>query len=65
MTPARNRRLALIGLMVLGVGLAIALALNAFQKNLLFFFSPSQVMAGEAPVGQQFRIGGMVRDGSL
>ena len=65
MTPARNRRLALISLMVLGVGLAIALALNAFQKNLLFFFSPSQVIAGEAPVGQPFRIGGMVRDGSL
>jgi cytochrome c-type biogenesis protein CcmE len=61
----RHKRLALItaGLAVLGV--AAALILNAFQSNLVFFFSPSQVAAHEAPQGRNFRIGGLVREGSL
>ncbi len=64
MTP-RQRRFGFIaaGLVVLGV--AIALVLNAFQSNLVFFFSPSQVLAHEAPQGRAFRIGGMVVDHSL
>jgi cytochrome c-type biogenesis protein CcmE len=64
MTP-RQRRFGWIaaGLAVLGV--AIALVLNAFQSNLVFFFSPSQVVAHEAPKGRAFRIGGMVVDHSL
>ncbi|MEP7062921.1 MAG: cytochrome c maturation protein CcmE [Betaproteobacteria bacterium] len=64
MTP-RQRRFGWIaaGLAVLGV--AIALVLNAFQSNLVFFFSPSQVIAQEAPMGRAFRIGGMVVDHSL
>jgi cytochrome c-type biogenesis protein CcmE len=41
------------------------LVLNAFQSNLVFFFSPTQVAAGEAPKGKSFRIGGMVKEGSL
>jgi cytochrome c-type biogenesis protein CcmE len=63
-TP-RQRRFGFIaaGLVVLGV--AIALVLNAFQSNLVFFFSPSQVLAHEAPQGRAFRIGGMVVDHSL
>jgi cytochrome c-type biogenesis protein CcmE len=48
-----------------GLGAAAALVLNAFQSNLVFFFSPSQVVANEAPRGKAFRIGGMVEAGSL
>jgi cytochrome c-type biogenesis protein CcmE len=61
----RHKRIALIvgGLAVLG--LVVALVLNAFQSNLVFFFSPTQVAAGEAPQGKPFRIGGMVKEGSL
>ncbi len=55
--------LILGGLAVLGV--IAALVLNAFQSNLVFFFSPTQVAAGEAPKGKPFRIGGMVKEGSL
>jgi len=65
MTPARKKRLSLIALMMLGVGIAVTLGLNAFNKNILFFFSPSQIAAGEAPVGDTFRVGGMVVDGSV
>ncbi len=54
----------------IGAGLAVlaaaaALVLNAFQSNLVFFFSPSQVVAKEAPLERAFRIGGMVESGSL
>ncbi len=64
MTP-RKKRFALIGLGVVGLGLAAALVLNAFQSNLVFFFTPSQVASGEVPQGKSFRIGGLVEDGSL
>ena len=47
------------------LGIAAALVLNAFRENLVFFFSPSQVLANEAPQGRMFRIGGMVETGSL
>jgi cytochrome c-type biogenesis protein CcmE len=53
----------LIGLAALG--LACVFVLNAFNSNLVFFFSPSQVAAKEAPIGRSFRIGGMVENGSL
>ncbi|MBL8407710.1 MAG: cytochrome c maturation protein CcmE [Candidatus Accumulibacter phosphatis] len=61
----RHKRMALIvgGLAILA--LVATLVLNAFQSNLVFFFSPSQVAAGEAPRGKSFRIGGMVKEGSL
>jgi len=52
-----------LGLVVLGV--ATALVLNAFQSNLVFFFTPTQVANGEAPKGRSFRIGGMVEEGSI
>src|SRR5689334_16148774 len=61
----RNKRLALIVGIVAAVGVAVALVLNAFQSNLVFFYSPSQVAAKEAPVGRTFRLGGMVTNGSL
>ncbi len=65
MTPARKKRLALVVLMLVGVGLAATFALNAFNQNILYFFSPSQIAGGEAPVEQRFRVGGMVVDGSV
>jgi cytochrome c-type biogenesis protein CcmE len=61
----RHRRLALIAAGVGAVALAAALVLNAFRSNLVFFFSPSQIAAGEAPRDRAFRIGGMVVAGSL
>lgn len=65
MRAARKKRLYLIALMVIGVGIAVALALNAFNQNLMFFYSPSEVIAGDAPKGHPFRLGGLVTDGSV
>jgi cytochrome c-type biogenesis protein CcmE len=48
-----------------GVGLAGGLALTAFKKNVMFFFDPSQVAAGQVPTGERFRLGGMVSKGSV
>jgi len=62
---ARHRRLAWIGLGVAILGVAAALVLNVFQSNLVFFFTPSQVAAREAPQGRAFRIGGLVEAGSV
>jgi cytochrome c-type biogenesis protein CcmE len=62
---ARHRRFAWIGGGVLLLGVAAALVLNAFQSNLVFFFTPSQIAANEAPKGRAFRIGGLVVDKSL
>ena len=62
---ARHKRIALIGGGLAILGLVAALVLNAFQSNLVFFFSPTQVADGEAPIGKSFRIGGMVKDGSI
>ncbi len=50
---------------VAALGLATTLVLDAFQSNLVFFFSPSQVAANEAPKGKSFRIGGLVEEGSV
>ncbi|MFM7123476.1 MAG: cytochrome c maturation protein CcmE, partial [Fluviibacter sp.] len=47
------------------IGAAAALILNAFEENLVFFFTPTQVAAGEAPKNRAFRIGGMVKEGSV
>ena len=62
---ARNRRLGFIVAGLAALGIASALVLSAFQSNLVFFFSPSQVAAKEAPVERSFRIGGLVEAGSL
>jgi cytochrome c-type biogenesis protein CcmE len=61
----RHKRAALIGAALAVVAVAVGLVLTAFQQNLVFFFTPSQVAANEAPVGKSFRIGGMVEAGSL
>ena len=61
----RHRRIALILICLAGLGLATFLALSAFRDNLVFFFSPTQVAAKEAPLDRTFRIGGLVQDGTL
>ena len=61
----RNKRLALAGGVVLAVGAIAALVLNAFQSNLVFFYSPSQIAAKEAPLARTFRVGGMVQEGTV
>ena len=64
MKPRTRRGLAIVaGLAALGI--AITLVLNAFRSNLVFFFSPSQIAANEAPHGSAFRLGGMVEKGSI
>jgi len=64
MTPRRKRFAIALGILAV-VGGATTLVLNAFQSNLVFFFSPSQIVAKEAPVGRTFRLGGLVVAGSV
>ena len=61
----RQKRFALIAAGVLVLAAAAAFVLNAFQSNLVFFFTPTQVLNGEAPQNKTFRIGGMVKANSL
>jgi len=61
----RQQRLLLLGLGLAGLAAAAALLFSAFQKNLVFFYTPSQVLQGEAPKGRSFRIGGLVESGSV
>lgn len=65
MTPKRKKRMMLIGLMLVGVAIAAGFALQAFNENLMFFYTPSEVVAGEAPAGRMIRVGGLVTDGSV
>jgi len=62
---ARHKKLVLIVLVLAALGIAVALVLNAFNSSLVFFFSPAQVAAGEAPLNRAFRIGGLVEPGSI
>ncbi len=64
MKPRTKRALA-VALALLALGMASTLVLQAFQSNLVFFFSPSQVMANEAPRERSFRVGGLVEQGSI
>ena len=61
----RHQRLAIAAGVVAVVGVAAALVLNAFQSNLVFFYSPSQIASKEAPQGRTFRLGGLVEAGSV
>ena len=61
----RTKRFALIAAGIVVLCAAAAFVLNAFQSNLVFFFTPTQVSQGEAPKGRTFRAGGMVKEGSL
>ena len=64
MKPRHKRAVIIVGGLA-ALALAAYLVLNAFQSNLVFFFTPSQVAAGEAPKNRTFRIGGMVKEGSV
>jgi cytochrome c-type biogenesis protein CcmE len=61
----RHKRIAFILVGLAGLGVAAYLVANAFRNNLVFFFSPTQVAAKEAPVNRTFRVGGLVQEGSL
>ncbi len=65
MTPRRKKRLVTAALILTGATVAAALILTAFEKNLMYFYSPSAVIAGEAPTGRKFRVGGLVVNGSV
>ena len=64
MTPRRRRMAIALGIVAV-VGAATALVLNAFQSNLVFFYTPTQIDAKEAPSGRTFRLGGLVVEGSV
>jgi cytochrome c-type biogenesis protein CcmE len=61
----RHKRLAIAAGVVLVIAAAATLILNAFQSNLVFFFSPTQIESKEAPVNRTFRLGGLVVAGSV
>ena len=65
MTPTRKKRLLLIMLMVMGVAVAVAIFLTAFKDNIMFFKSPTEVAANDYPINRNFRLGGMVKEGSM
>lgn len=64
MKPRTRRALWIVGGLA-ALGVATALVLNAFQSNLVFFFTPTQVADNQAPHGRSFRIGGLVEQGSV
>ncbi|MDX1710262.1 MAG: cytochrome c maturation protein CcmE [Rhodovibrionaceae bacterium] len=61
----KRRRMAILGLAMLALAGAAALVLTAFEENIVFFYSPSEVQAGEAPQDRAFRLGGLVKPGSI
>ena len=64
MSP-RQKRFAFVAAGIVALALATAFVLNAFRSNLVFFFTPTQVAQGEAPQNRVFRVGGLVKEGSL
>ena len=64
MTP-RQKRMVTVAAILVGVGIATAFALQAFNKNLLYYYSPTQIHAGEAPEARSIRVGGLVENGSV
>ncbi len=65
MTPTRKKRLLAVVLILIGVGIATAIFLTAFKENILFYKSPSEVLQGDYPKARNFRIGGMVKKGTI
>jgi cytochrome c-type biogenesis protein CcmE len=61
----RSRRKMLVAMVVFGVGIATVLALTAFEENLMYFYSPTEIHAGKAPADRAIRVGGLVVDGSV
>jgi cytochrome c-type biogenesis protein CcmE len=64
MTPRQRRTTLVVGILI-GVSAAVALAVRAMNENVMFFFDPTQVASGEAPIDKRFRLGGMVRPGTV
>ena len=64
MTPRRKRLFVVLGILV-GVGASVSLAVMASRENIMFYYDPSQVATGKAPLAKRFRIGGMVVKGSV
>ncbi|MFQ5756014.1 MAG: cytochrome c maturation protein CcmE [Acidiferrobacterales bacterium] len=62
---ARHKRLAIVVVGVVGLTIAALFVLNAFRSNLVFFYSPTEVLEGKAPLDRRFRIGGLVEQGSV
>jgi cytochrome c-type biogenesis protein CcmE len=62
---ARQQRMLAVGLTVVGLAIAATLALSAFRNNMMFFVEVSEVVAGDYPADRNFRIGGLVVDGSV
>lgn len=65
MTPTRKKRLAVVGLILLGVGAATAIALTALNDAMRFSIGPSEIVAGDFPEGRQLRLGGLVASNSV
>ncbi len=65
MKTHRRNRLMLIAFLLVGSGTAVALALSALNENINLFYAPDQIVAGEAPIGEVIRAGGMVKEGSI
>jgi cytochrome c-type biogenesis protein CcmE len=65
MTPTRKKRLTIVALILIGVGIATTVAITALQENVLFFVSPSDVHAQAIPADRQIRLGGLVAAGSV
>lgn len=65
MTPKRRQRLVLVVLVLGGVGAAVALGLTALDENLMYFYSPTQIVEGPLPEQGSIRLGGLVADGSV
>ncbi len=65
MSPTQRQRLLVVGILVVGIGIAATLTLLAFQKNLLYFVTPTQIKSGELPQQRQFRVGGLVVEGTV
>ncbi len=65
MTPTRKRRLIMIGAILIAAAAAITLIVLALQQNMTYLFTPSEILAGKVPDGARFRIGGMVKQGSV
>lgn len=65
MNPRRRKVLFTVIFIIIGAGVATTLMLKAFNENLLYFFSPTQIVKGESPSGRPFRIGGLVVNDSV
>lgn len=65
MSPIRKKRFYMVLLLVVGVSIATFLIVQAFSQNMMFFFSTSEVKQGKAPIDRDFRLGGLVVEGSV